>query len=199
MAAIALETQRPQVPAPVQPELPQKQPIQQDFFPKLKENAVWAWNVTLEKLQALGAEIKQIVLKVIEAVHEFFAPKVQVARKSMLGAFDWTVHACGPATHPPGNTAPPVQEKQAVDLPPHQQEEPKPDPQIFIPAPLQQELPHEDLPLQVQMPILPQQHPLPKEEPLEEKTPPLQAAPPEPPKGERMGIFYIIASWFGWK
>ncbi len=183
-------------PAPITQQPPAAQTTQPLlFFPRMKENAVWAWTATVEKLETVGQNLKRLLLKVVDAIREFFAPKFESVKKAAVDLYERFTNKPVAAAA----VAPVVKAPEAVVAPvvPKVAEEPQPAPaaQLFVPQPIEPiAQPAVEPPAQVQMPVAAVviEAPVPAPVAAAAAAPaPVQAEP------EKVGIFNFWHNW--WK
>lgn len=187
-------------PAPI----PQQPPVAQTtqplpFFPRMKENAVWAWTATGEKLETVGQNLKRLLLKVVEAIREFFAPKFESVKKAAVDLYERFTNKPAPAVV----TAPPVPVRAAepVEAPVVQKavEEEKPAPaaeaQIFVPQPIEPAPLAVEQPAQVQMPVPAVVIDAPPAAAAAAVAAPAAAPAPVQAEPEQWGIFKVFKGW----
>lgn len=51
--------------------------LQPSFCTRCKEQVVWIWNVTYEKLETAFKAIKELIERVIQAIRDYFTPKIE--------------------------------------------------------------------------------------------------------------------------
>jgi hypothetical protein len=82
---------------------PPSHPASKAICTRIKETAIWAWEASIQNLRTASAAIQRLLQRIIDAVHHFFAPKLESAKKAIQNYF--------------GNTSPKPKEHRPISPP----------------------------------------------------------------------------------
>jgi len=196
LAAVPAAGSVPVQPVPLAVETKGSNPL--PFFPRMKENAVWAWNASVEKVQTASEALKKLLQKVMAAIRAFFEPKLESAKKTLQEMRDRSTKKSAPVSAPQKQEVvlPHVEVIKAVkEEPKLQAAVPPAEPQFFVPPAVDAHVEAPPRQLEVQMPVAVNILPVfPREEDAGEPAGSAPVVVPPPvatlqPQVEQLGIF----------